>query len=187
MMDAMRRVKDRAKAGIVNVPKGSATRAKHGMAKSVKDLRKEKEEKESQRLDNQRLAELASVLKSQKQQFDVTQLDDFLEKEDHGFTLFGDYDDDEDEIAQTTKYEDDDGSIGRFSSMHPTREVETVLGFFASLSVALHRHRRAVSIRIFRTSYGAWYVVDFFVDIYFYVDMVFNFFTAYWEASTARR
>ena len=48
MMDAMRRVKDRAKAGIVNVPKGSATRAKHGMAKSVKDLRKEKEEKEEE-------------------------------------------------------------------------------------------------------------------------------------------
>ena len=92
------------------------------MAKSVKDLRKEKEEKESQRIDNQRLAELASVLKSQKQQFDVTQLDDFLEKEDHGFTLFGDYDDDEDEIAQTTKYEDDDEYRSIFV-MHPTTKL----------------------------------------------------------------
>lgn len=31
--------------------------------------------------------------------------------------------------------------------------------------------------------YGLWYVVDFLVDIYFYIDMFFNFFTAYWETS----
>ena len=183
MMDAMRRVKDRAKAGIVNVPKGSATRAKHGMAKSVKDLRKEKEEKESQRVDSQRLAELASVLKSQKKQFDVTQLDDFLEKEDHGFTLFGDYDDDEDEIAQTTKYEDDDEYRSIFV-MHPTTKLRQYWDFlqvFLLLYIAI-----AVPYRLgfSEPSYGAWYVVDFFVDIYFYVDMVFNFFTAYWETST---
>jgi len=183
MMDAMRRAKDRAKAGIVNVPKGSATRAKHGMAKSVKDLRKEKEEKESQRIDNQRLAELASVLKSQKKQFDVTQLDDFLEKEDHGFTLFGDYDDDEDEIAQTTKYEDDDEYRSIFV-MHPTTKLRQYWDFlqvFLLLYIAITVPYR---LGFSEPSYGAWYVADFFVDIYFYVDMVFNFFTAYWETST---
>ena len=30
-------------------------------------------------------------------------------------------------------------------------------------------------------AYGGWYVLEFLVDLYFWVDLVFGFFTAYWE------
>lgn len=30
-------------------------------------------------------------------------------------------------------------------------------------------------------AYGVWYIVEFFVDVYFWIDLSLNFFTAYWE------
>ena len=30
-------------------------------------------------------------------------------------------------------------------------------------------------------AYGVWYIIDFFVDVYFWIDLLLNFFTAYWQ------
>ena len=182
MMDAMRRAKDRAKAGIVNIPKGSTTRAKHGLAKNRGDIRKEKEDAAKQRIESERLGQVASLMKSQRKQFDISLLDDFLEKEENGFNLFGDDEDDEDEMKQTAKYEDDDEYRSIFV-MHPTTKLRQYWDFlqvFLLLYIAISVPYR---LGFSEPSYGPWYVADFFVDIYFYVDMVFNFFTAYWETS----
>ena len=59
--DAIRRAKEAAKAGIVNVPRGSAARAKHGLATSAKALREKEEGDTRRRLDENKMARAAMM------------------------------------------------------------------------------------------------------------------------------
>ena len=186
--DAIRRAKEAAKAGIVNVPRGSAARAKHGLATSAKALREKEEGDTRRRLDENKMAraamKAASAGTQKRTMFDTTRLENFL---DHGDESEADWnaadsDEDEDEASAIAKYGDDDETRSLFV-MHPTtklRQYWDFLQIFLLLYIAISVPYR---IGFSEPSYGLWYVADFLVDIYFYIDMFFNFFTAYWETS----
>ena len=188
MKEAIRKAKEAAKAGIVNVPRGSVARAKHGLAMKPEELREREEADTMRRLDELKVAKAATMAaaaaKQKETAFDTTRLEDFL---DHGDESEADWnaadsDDDDNNAAAIVKYGDDDETRSLFV-MHPTTKLRRYWDFlqiFLLLYIAISVPYR---IGFSEPSYGIWYVVDFLVDIYFYIDMFFNFFTAYWETS----
>jgi len=174
---------EEAKKGIVNVPRGSATKAKHGLAISLEEDEKRKQaEYDRKMLDAQVAAALKESQKPERKSstkaFDVNQLADFLaadvDAEDH-------WSDESEDDPTSNKYADDDEARSWFV-LHPTTKLRRYWDFlqiFLLLYIAISVPYR---IGFSEPSYGAWYMIDFFIDMYFYIDMVLNFFTAYWES-----
>lgn len=174
---------EEAKKGIVNVPRGSATRAKHGLATSLEEDEKRKQAEYDRKVLDAQVA--AALKESQKPEsklstkaFDVNQLSDFLatdvDVDDH-------WSDDSEDDPTSNKYADDDEARSWFV-LHPTTKLRRYWDFlqiFLLLYIAISVPYR---IGFSEPSYGAWYIIDFFIDMYFYIDMVLNFFTAYWES-----
>ena len=174
---------EEAKKGIVNVPRGSATKAKHGLAISLEEDEKRKQaEYDKKMLDAQVAAALKESQKPERKSstkaFDVNQLADFLatdaDVDDH-------WSDESEDDPTSNKYTDDD-EVRSWFVLHPTTKLRRYWDFlqiFLLLYIAISVPYR---IGFSEPSYGAWYMVDFFIDMYFYIDMVLNFFTAYWES-----
>ena len=174
---------EEAKKGIVNVPRGSATKAKHGLAISLEEDEKRKQaEYDRKMLDAHAAAALKESemvgRKSSTRAFDVKQLDDFLrtdaDDDDH-------WSEESEDDPTSNKYADDD-EVRSWFVLHPTTKLRRYWDFlqiFLLLYIAISVPYR---IGFSEPSYGVWYMIDFFIDMYFYIDMVLNFFTAYWES-----
>ena len=178
MQDMLSRAKAAARAGIRTVPRGSEKRVKYGLDVTEEDDEAAKRAAEEERVRRTLLALELSGIQAKQSGFDVGKLNSFLRDSDGG-KLSSDSDS-EDEMLE--KYEDIDDQTSWFI-MHPTTKIRQYWDFlqvFLLMYIAL-----AVPYRLgfSELSYGWWYAIDFIVDMYFYIDMVFNFFTAYWEIS----
>lgn len=191
---AIERAKAAAKAGIVSVPRGSATKARHGLAVSKEELaakeRRLNEEKLALEKNDLVQALTKRALSKKKSMFSVKNLDHFLtkpdsEKDDDDDKGYGDEETDEDdEIAQAAKYAEDDDEERSFLVLHPTNKVRRYWDFVQIFLLAYIALSVPYRVGFSEPAYGIWYVADFCIDMYFYVDVLLNFFTAYWETST---
>ena len=179
MAGMLERAKAAARAGIAHVPRGSESKAKYGLEVSAEEEENRKRLKEEKRVKETLLALQMSGIRSKPSGFDVGKLKTFLEGADESVM---DSDTDSEDELNGEKYEDIDEQRSMFV-MHPTTKLRQYWDFlqvFLLMYIAI-----AVPYRIgfSELSYGWWYAIDFVVDMYFYIDMVFNFFTAYWEIS----
>ena len=180
MADMLARAKAAARAGISNVPRGSESKAKYGLKVSAEEQENRKRQAEEERVKKTLLALQMGDIRSKPSGFDVGKLTTFLDGADESVM---ESDTDSEDEMNGDKYEDDVDEHRSMFVMHPTTKVRQYWDFlqvFLLLYIAI-----AVPYRIgfSELSYGWWYAIDFVVDTYFYIDMVFNFFTAYWEIS----
>jgi len=184
------RAKAEAQAGIANVPRGSATAAKFGVAEELSAQEKKRREEEEERVEAAlRDAQKREIEKNQRNQssrksrFDNEKLETFLKDGDKQGNP-GEFDDDEEDDPTSAKYTDEDDHKSWFV-MHPTNKMRQWWDFLQVFLLVYIAISVPYRLGFSELAYGYWYAIDFIVDSYFYVDMVFNFFTAYWEVSDA--
>ena len=181
----MAAAKAAAKRGIVRVPVGSASKAKHGLAKTQDEARAEEDAKlraDVKRLKAKELTVMAEqAAKKRVGMFSAQRLDELSGDE---LGMFEDDSDDDDDPKAAAKYADDDESSRSFFVMHPTTKLRQYWDFLQIFLLMYIAFSVPYRIGFSEPSYGVWYIADFFIDMYFYVDMAFNFFTAYWETSS---
>lgn len=85
------------------------------------------------------------------------------------------FSDDEDDTTESVR-----GKVS-FFVLHPSNRFRQFWDALQVLLLAYLAFTVPYRVGFKEPSYGIWYILEFFVDIYFWIDLFLEFFTAYWE------